>query len=132
MPPASSDRGQATVEFALVMPLVVALLGCIVGVTVLCLDALALNDIARTTARLASVSADPVATAEGFVGSRHPGISVSATTSGSTVTVRLRRSISLSVPLLGTVRVGVPLSASSTMAVEPPDVTANEGTSVTP
>ena len=114
------------------MPLVVALVGCIMGTTVVCLDALALNDIARTTARLASVSSDPVATAVGFVESEHPGVAVSASTDSRTVTVRLRRRISFTLPLLGAGHLPVPLSASSTMAVEPPNVSAPAGTSVTP
>mgnify|MGYP003341086555 CR=1 FL=1 len=80
MQPASSDSGQATVEFALVLPAVAALVGCIIGVTSLCLDVLALNDTARTSARLASVSIDPVTTARDYVTTAHPGITVRAVT----------------------------------------------------
>ncbi|MEY3744372.1 MAG: hypothetical protein RLZ48_50 [Actinomycetota bacterium] len=132
MPPRSSDAGQATVEFALVMPLVVALVGCIIGVTVLCLDALALSDTARTTARIASVSVDPVATARDYVASRHSGVTVRVATDGSAVTVRVQRRVTFRLPVIGNIRFGVPLVASSTMAIEPPITTAPQGTSVTP
>ena len=114
------------------MPLVVALVACIIGITAVCLDALALNDIARTTARLASASADPAATAVGYVRAEHPGVDVRATADSSTVTVRLQRRIAIGLPLLGTLRIRVPLTASSTMAVEPPDAPASAATSVTP
>lgn len=132
MPPDSSDAGQATVEFALVLPLVAALLACIVGVTVVCLDALALSDVARTSARLASVSADPELTAEQYVASGHTATTAEATTDGTTVTVRVQRRVTLRLPLVGVLRIGVPLVASSTMAIEPPIAVAPSGTSVTP
>ena len=114
------------------MPLVVALVACIIGVTVLCLDALALNDTARTTARMASVSADPVSTANDFVSDRHPGLAVRVTADGATITVRVQRRVRFSVPFIGVIRITVPLAASSTMAVEPPIAPVPAGTSVTP
>lgn len=132
MRPASSDSGQATVEFALVLPAVAALVGCIIGVTALCLDVLALNDTARTSARLASVSIDPVTTARDYVTTAHPGITVRAVTDGTAVTVRLQRHVSVRIPFVGVLRVSVPLVAASTMAIEPPAVAPATGTSVTP
>lgn len=132
MPRNSSDSGQATVEFALVVPLVLAMVGCIVGVTVLCLDALALNDTARTTARIASVSADPVKTAGDYVTYRHPGVTARTVTDGTAVTVRLRRRVTLRLPVVGRIGIDIPLVAASTMAIEPPIDTAPAGTSVTP
>ncbi|MFM1789995.1 MAG: hypothetical protein RLZZ526_322 [Actinomycetota bacterium] len=114
------------------MPLVVAMVGCIVGVTVLCLDALALNDTARTTARIASVSADPMKTAGDYVTSRHPGVTARTVMDGSAVTVRLRRRVTLRLPVVGRISIDIPLVAASTMAIEPPIVTAPAGTSVTP
>ena len=132
MRPGSSDSGQATVEFALVLPAVVALVGCIIGITALCLDVLALNDTARTSARLASVSIDPVTTAREYVATTHPGITVHAVTDGTTVTVSLQRRIPVRIPFVGVLRVSVPLVAVSTMAIEPPAVAPATGTSVTP
>jgi len=132
VPPDSSEAGQATVEFALVLPLVLALLACIVGVTVLCLDALALNDLARTSARLAAVSADPERTAEEYIASGHTATVAHATTDGTTVTVRVQRRVTLRLPLVGAIRVGIPLAASSTMVIEPPTAVAPAGTSVNP
>ena len=75
---------------------------------------------------------DPVATARDFVASRHSGITVRAATDGSAVTVRVQRRVTFRLPVIGNIRFGVPLVASSTMAIEPPITTAPQGTSVTP
>jgi hypothetical protein len=53
------DSGQATVEFALLLPLFVACIGVLVATTALALSSLRLADTARTAARVASTSNDP-------------------------------------------------------------------------
>jgi Flp pilus assembly protein TadG len=53
------DSGQATVEFALLLPLFVACIGILVATTALALSSLRLDDTARTAARVASTSNDP-------------------------------------------------------------------------
>lgn len=121
------DRGQATVEFALLLPFVVALAGCIVAVTAACLHLLALDDLARNCARAAAVSASPAATAEATAERLGGGISVTTRTDGDTVTVVVRRSFTVRLPLLGRLRLRTPLSAGATMLVEPPDVPVPEG-----
>ena len=53
------DAGQATVEFALLLPLFVACIGVLIATTMLALSTLRLTDTARTAARVASTSNDP-------------------------------------------------------------------------
>ena len=53
------DSGQATVEFALLLPLFVTCIGALVAATALSLSTLRLDDIARMAARVASTSNDP-------------------------------------------------------------------------
>ena len=128
MPKASPDRGQATVEFALLLPFVAALAGCIVAVMAACLHLLALNDLARNCARAAAVSSDPAATAAATAQQLGGGATVTTQSDGSTVTVRVRRSFALRVPLLGRLRLRTPLSAEATMLVEPPDIALPDST----
>ena len=55
----NNQRGQATVEFALVAPLIVACAGLLIGFTVMCLQYLSLHDVARVGARAAIVADNP-------------------------------------------------------------------------
>lgn len=57
--PYKDDSGQATVEFALLLPLFVACIGALVATTALALSSLRLDDTARMAARVASTSNDP-------------------------------------------------------------------------
>ena len=56
-----SERGQATVEFALVVPLMVACLLAVIQVGVVVRDQVAVLHAAREAARAASVERDPAA-----------------------------------------------------------------------
>lgn len=115
-------------EFALLLPFVAALAACIVAVTAACLQLLALNDLARNCARAAAVSASPAATAEATADRLGGGVAVTTRTDGSTVTVVVRRSFTVRVPLLGRLRLRTPLSAEVTMLIEPPDGPVPGGT----
>jgi hypothetical protein len=59
IPQRKDDTGQATVEFALLLPLFVACIGVLIATTMLSLSTLRLADTARTAARVASTSNDP-------------------------------------------------------------------------
>lgn len=120
MPRNSSDAGQSTVEFALLLPLFAVLCGCIIAVTAACLQVLSLADTARNAARLASVSADPAATASAFVAGESPGTLVATVTDGTTVRVTLRRAVRVPLAFAGRVTVPLPLSAGAVMLMEPP------------
>ena len=64
--PRRNCAGQATVEFALISPLIVLCLYLIVGTTASCLQVLHLHDIARGAARTASTSGSPITSAQDF------------------------------------------------------------------
>jgi Flp pilus assembly protein TadG len=64
--PRRNCAGQATVEFALISPLIVLCLYLIVGTTASCLQVLHLHDIARGAARTASTSGSPNTAAQDF------------------------------------------------------------------
>lgn len=117
---AGDQRGQATVEFAILLPFVAALAGIVVAVTALCIETLALNDLARNCARAAAVSADPVSTATGVAQESGMKVSVSVREESGLVTVTLRRSIGIRVPFIGRVSLRTPLGASAVMLREPP------------
>ena len=102
------------------LPFFVVLIGCVIGVTAACLQVLALNDAARTTARLASVSADPATTAREWVADNLHGTSVVTSVGNGTVTVRLSRPLSVAVPLVGRIRLPAPFATDVTVALEPP------------
>ena len=107
-------------EFAILLPFVAALAGIVVAVTALCIETLALNDLARNCARAAVVSADPVATATDVAQESGRSVSVSVRVEAGLVTVTLRRSIGIRVPFLGRVSLRTPVGASAVMLTEPP------------
>jgi hypothetical protein len=57
----ASERGQATVELALVLPMVFACLLAVIQVSVVVRDQIAVQHAAREAARAASVDRDPAA-----------------------------------------------------------------------
>jgi Flp pilus assembly protein TadG len=114
-----SNSGQATVEFALVLPLFVACLVLIASVLSACLQVLALNDTARSAARVAITADSPEQAVDALsFGSR---VSARVTTNANgivTVTVAQPfRLWFLHVPIAS-----LQLRASSSMMREPPIV----------
>jgi len=61
------DAGQATVEFALLLPLFVACIAVLIATTALALSSLRLADTARTAARIASTSNDPQTAVSSYI-----------------------------------------------------------------
>jgi len=124
-PPATrcgSDRGQATVELALALPLVCLLLCAVVQVVEVGRDQLAVQLAAREAARAAAMAADPVAAG---TAAAHRAVSlrpleVRIATAGGTVTATVRYRNDTGVPMVGALLPPVELSASVTMALEPP------------
>ena len=119
---ARRDRGQAAVEFAIVVPVVVVLVLGIVQVAVVAAHRLAVEHLARAAARAASVSSDPASAASGFVAdaSGLEPLDVVTSTTASTVTVTVAFTDPTSVPVIGAVVADVRLTASATMPLEPP------------
>lgn len=120
---ARGDDGQAAVELALVLPVIVLMALGLLQVAVLGRDQLQLESGSREAARAAAVAADPsgaaAATAHRSVG--HPSLHVTTSLDARTVTVRLERSATVVVPFVGRLFDGVTLRATTSMALEPPD-----------
>jgi len=117
------ERGQAAVEFALTLPLAVMMLLAMVQVAVVTRDRMAVELAAREGARAAAVSADPSSAAHQAVDevtSLSP-LDVSVDTGADTVTVTVRYVSDTDVALIGAVVPSVAMSASVTMALEPPE-----------
>ncbi|HSM67113.1 MAG TPA: TadE family protein [Ilumatobacteraceae bacterium] len=116
-----STSGQATVEFALVLPLVVIVASGLIVIGIAVRNELAVELAAREGARAAAVSASPgtAATAAATRAVRLP-IEVSTVDDGSTVTVTVTYTDSIDVAVLGALVGPVTHAASVTMAVEPP------------
>jgi Flp pilus assembly protein TadG len=116
------DRGQATVELALALPIVCTLLLGVVQVAVVVADQLAVDLAAREGARAAAVAADPAGAArqaaERAVSVRP--LDVEVRSGGGTVTVSVRHTDHTDVPLIGLLVGDVVVSASATMVLEPP------------
>jgi Flp pilus assembly protein TadG len=119
---AAGDDGQATVELALLLPLVVVLLLGMLQVALVGRDQLALELAASEAARAAAVSADPSTAARAAVQrvTALTPVTVDVTVHGDAVTVTLRHRSATDVPLAGRLVGDVELRAQATMALEPP------------
>jgi Flp pilus assembly protein TadG len=117
-----NDTGQAAVEFALAVPIVLVLVLGVVQVLVVGARQVALEQLARNGARAASVAGDP-STAGGRAvtsSSRLDPLEVEVAAGADRVTVTVRYVDPTNVPLIGRVIGDVTLTASATMAREPP------------
>jgi Flp pilus assembly protein TadG len=116
------DRGQATVELALCLPMLCILLLGVAQVAIVVRDQLAVQLAAREAARAAAVAAAAggagSAAAEAAVSLRPLHVAIAS--GGSTVTATVRYTEHTDVPLIGLLLPDVAVSASATMQVEPP------------
>jgi Flp pilus assembly protein TadG len=116
------DNGQAAVELALCMPLLFVFLLGIVQLVVIVRDQLAVQLAAREGARAAAV-AEPAAAAAQRAATRAVALRpliVATHASTSTVTVTVRHVTGTDVPMVGALLPDVTVTASATMALEPP------------
>ncbi len=115
------DRGQATVELALALPLLCTLLLGVVQVAVIGRDRLAVQLAAREAARAAVVSTDHdrAAVAARSAIALTP-MDVAVVERGGTVTVTVTYVDPTDVPLVGLLLPDVAVRATVAMAVEPP------------
>lgn len=119
---AGDERGQAAVELALVMPLVVVFVLGVLQVALVARDQLAIELAAREAARAAAVSADP-ATSANLAANRVTSLGpldVSVNVSGEVVRVRVSYVNHTDVAIVGTALPSVNLEATAAMAWEPP------------
>lgn len=87
----NKQRGQATLEFALISPLIFACAGVLISTTVMCLQFLSLHDVARTATRTAVMSENPVEAARNSVDDSSIRVQVSENLVAGTITVTVAR-----------------------------------------
>jgi Flp pilus assembly protein TadG len=117
----SDSAGQASVEFALALPVVVVMALGLVLVGTAVRNELAVELAAREGARAAAVSATPAFAATGAA-QRAVTLPIEVTTSSdaSTVTVTVTYIDPVDVAIVGSLIGSVTHTASATMAIEPP------------
>lgn len=111
-----SERGQATVELALALPVVVLALLLVVQVAVVAVTQVRVEHAAREAARAAAVGGDP-GTPAGLEPSR---AEVQVVTDGPWVTAEVRYQMATDLPLVGRLAPDVVLVASTTFRAEVP------------
>ena len=118
----SRDQGQATVEFALLLPLAIACLLLVVQTLVVVLAQITVHHEARLAVRAAAIAADPATAAHRAVKENNPQspsrIDIDA--DEQVVTVRIIRQIPIVIPIIGSLGPGIEVRAQLTMALEPP------------
>lgn len=118
---AESERGQATIEFVLVLPVIAVVAVGLLQVGVSVANQLAVELAAREGARAASVSAD-VAGAATRAAARTTSldVTVEASASGEVVAVRVAFVDDVTIPFIGRFIGPIHHSATAFMALEPP------------
>ena len=116
--PRRKGRGQATVEFALMAPLVVLCALLLLATLSVCLDTLRLNDIARSAVRSAITSDNPSDAATAIADLSH--VAVVTNTDESTGLVTVNATMKIKFPLLGHWLPSLSLRGTATMMREPP------------
>lgn len=117
-------NGQATVELALVLPLVALLLLALVQAAIIARDQVLVTHAAREAAREAAVDADPgaarrAAQRAGPLSTDRLDVEVTGRDgAGSRVRVVVRYTVPIRLPLVGRALGDVRLTASATMRVE--------------
>lgn len=116
------DRGQAAVEFAIALPLVVVLVFGMLHVALVVRDQIAVELAAREGARAAAVSAAPptAASAAAHASTTLRPIGVATRVTATRVTVTITHRSRARLPLVGALIGGVDLDATVTMRREPP------------
>jgi Flp pilus assembly protein TadG len=114
----TSSHGQATVEFALILPLVVGVIALIVQIAIIAVNRLEVVDETRHAARIASLAEDPVAAASSSlpVGSTS---SVDVVYDEMSVTVTVSRRVDTDVAFIGRLLPSVDVSSRLVMTREP-------------
>jgi Flp pilus assembly protein TadG len=116
------DAGQAAVEFAIALPLVVVLVLGIIQIVLVARDQIAIELAARDGARAAAVAADATSAADRGARSATTlrPLEVATSVGAQGVTVTVSHTNTTGVPLIGALIGDVELTASVTMAREPP------------
>jgi Flp pilus assembly protein TadG len=119
--PPASENGQATVEFALALPVVVIVILGLTQIGVAIRNELAVELAAREGARAATVSGTPAAAAAGAARRAVDlPIEVQTAVSGSVVAVTVTYVDGTDVPIIGGLLGPITHRATVSMALEPP------------
>ncbi len=118
--PRHNNRGQASVEFALMAPLVILCALLLLATLSVCLDTLRLNDIARNAVRSAITSESPSEAASAITTLSH--VSAVTTTDDATGLITVDVTMKKRFPLLGRWLPSLSLHGTATMMREPPVV----------
>lgn len=119
-----SERGQATVELALCLPLVALVFAGLVEVSMVAVDQVRVSHAAREAARASAVDSDPAAARAAADASGLDGLDVSVEpgaeerSPGRPTTVRVAYPYRSRVPVLGAVFDRFVLEADATMRIE--------------
>jgi hypothetical protein len=116
----NESRGQSTIEFAFIAPLVLGCAVLLVATTVVCLQVIQLHDVVRTTTRVAVTTDDP--TAYAIDAARQLNLDVTVQDNRETGMVTVRASRLSRIPLWGGLTKLLGLQASVTMMRETPPV----------
>jgi Flp pilus assembly protein TadG len=111
-----ADAGQATVEFALLLPLFIACVAVLISCIGIGLSSLRLADTARVAARTASTSDNPSQAVQTLLQGQGITHTESTDATNQFLTVKLKRNVR--VPLLGIPIPMMELSAQSTVMLE--------------
>ena len=113
------DRGQSTVEFALVLPLLAVVILGSLQITVILVRRVELVHVVRDAARAASVAADSQGAAERSVaGSSLPDVQVDVRDVGTHLAVTGRLLVPTDVPLIGELLPDLTLDETLTIAID--------------
>lgn len=115
------DRGQATVEFALCLPLVLIVMLTMAQLVIIGLQKVRLVHTTREAARSAAIAGDPATSAARAVeslGARD--VEVVTSTDEGWVTVRVRQTFRTDIPVVGPWLPDIELEEEVTMLREPP------------
>ena len=116
----NNPRGQSTIEFAFIAPLVLGCAVLLIATTVVCLQVIQLHDVVRTTTRVAVTTDDP--TAYAISAGENLGLAVTVEDNRETGMVTVRAIRKTRVPLWGGLTKLLGLQASVTMMRESPPV----------
>lgn len=115
------DRGQATVEFALTLPLIVIIVLMFLQVLVVVLERVQVINATRNAVRAAVVSADPVSAANRAARRSYSAeFSVNTQVSDDWVKVEISRRVTTDLPIVGRFIPDFDIASSFTMMLEPP------------
>ncbi len=118
------EAGQATIEFALLLPLFIFCVAMLCAVIGIGLTSIRLADTARLAARAASTSENPSHVVESILNANEISHSESIDATGQFLTVHLTEKIHI--PLIGIPIPKVSVSAQSTVLIEAVPVLINE------